>query len=80
MSWGGFAFDLTIPLWLLWKRSRPLAYLAVVGFPAATGLLFNIGMFPWVMIALTPIFFDASWPRRFTRRDRPALTGTSHGL
>ncbi len=58
MSWAGAAFDLTIPFWMSWRKSRPFAYLAVIGFHAMTGLMFNIGMFPWIMIVCTLIFFD----------------------
>lgn len=65
MSVAGAAFDLTIVGWLLWPRTRPFAYVAVVVFHAATGWLFNIGMFPVIMIGLTPIFFSPSWPRRW---------------
>ena len=36
---------------------------AVVIFHVATAMLFQIGVFPWVMIACTPIFFDPDWPR-----------------
>lgn len=66
MSWAGAAFDLSVPLWLSITRTRPYAYAAVVVFHVATGLLFPIGMFPWVMIGLTPIFFPPNWPRRHT--------------
>lgn len=66
MSWGGALFDLTIVFWLSWRRSRPFAYLAVVGFHSMTWVLFNIGMFPWIMIACTIIFFDEQdWGRLF---------------
>lgn len=58
MSWGGLLFDLTIPLWLQWRRTRPLAYLMVVCFHALTGWLFPIGMFPLLMIGSTLVFFD----------------------
>ena len=71
-SWAGAAFDLTIVGWLLWRRSRPWAYVAVVVFHAATAALFQIGLFPWVMIALTPIFFAPDWPRRRRFRSEPA--------
>ncbi|MFT4657089.1 MAG: vitamin K-dependent gamma-carboxylase [Candidatus Aldehydirespiratoraceae bacterium] len=67
-SWAGAAFDLTIVGWLLWRRSRPIAYAVLVAFHVATALLFQIGMFPWVMIALTPIFFAPDWPARFRTR------------
>lgn len=58
MSWAGMLFDLTIPFWLSWRKTRLFAYIAVVLFHGLTGLLFNIGMFPWIMIACTLIFFD----------------------
>lgn len=58
MSWAGMIFDLTIAGWLWWKRSRPYAYGVVVLFHALTAVLFQIGIFPWIMIACTLIFFD----------------------
>ena len=63
-SWAGAFFDLTIVGWLLWRRSRPWAYVAVVGFHLATAVLFQIGVFPWVMIVGTLVFFAPDWPRR----------------
>lgn len=63
-SWAGAFFDLTIVGWLLWRRSRPWAYLAVVGFHLMTGALFQIGVFPWVMIVGTLVFFSPDWPAR----------------
>lgn len=80
-SWGGFLFDLTIPLWLSWRRTRAVAYAAVIGFHVTTALLFQIGMFPWMMIAFTPIFFEPSWPRRFVRpKERPLRPLGAFGL
>lgn len=67
MSWAGFLYDLTIPAWLSWRRSRPFAYLVVLVFHAYTFVLFDIGMFPFIMTVCTTIFFDPSWPRRFAR-------------
>lgn len=58
-SWSGMLYDLTIPF-LLWnRRSRPLAYALVVLFHILTFILFNIGMFPWLMIAGSLIFITA---------------------
>lgn len=58
MSRAGAFYDLTIPFCLSWRRIRPLAYVTVIGFHMMTGMLFNIGIFPYVMIAITLIFFD----------------------
>ena len=46
MSWAGMLYDLTIPFFLLWRKTRPFAYLAVIAFHVLTALLFPIGMFP----------------------------------
>lgn len=59
MSWFGAFYDLTIPFWLWWRKTRFLAYLAVIIFHLMTGMLFPIGMFPYIMIIVTLIFFDA---------------------
>jgi vitamin K-dependent gamma-carboxylase len=61
-SWLGLLFDTTIVGWLSWRRSRPFAYAIVIAFHAATGVLFRIGMFPWVMVLATLVFFDPRWP------------------
>jgi vitamin K-dependent gamma-carboxylase len=64
-SWFGAAYDLAIVIFLLWRPTRPVAYATVVLFHVMTALLFPIGMFPWIMIAVTTIFFLPDWPRRF---------------
>ncbi|WP_394848091.1 HTTM domain-containing protein [Pendulispora brunnea] len=69
-SWAGAAFDLTVVPFLLWKKSRPFAYAAAVSFHVITARLFQLGMFPWIMMGSALIFFDASWPRRAMERLR----------
>lgn len=68
MSWTGFAYDLTIWIFLLIRPTRAFAYVLVVGFHIMTGLLFNIGMFPVIMIFMTTVFFEPSWPRNALRQ------------
>ncbi|MCA9690589.1 MAG: HTTM domain-containing protein [Myxococcales bacterium] len=68
MSLAGAAFDLTIPLWLLWSRTRVVALVCVFGFHAITGLLFPLGVFPWIMTASALLLLPASWPRRLLGR------------
>ncbi|MFT6809210.1 MAG: hypothetical protein ACJA01_002442 [Saprospiraceae bacterium] len=63
-SWGGAIYDLTIPWLLLNKRTRVLAFIGVVVFHLLTALLFQIGMFPYIMILSACIFFDAKWHLR----------------
>ena len=63
-SWFGAAFDLGI-VWLLRaRRTRALAVVLVGAFHAATGLLFPIGMFPWLMCAAATLLLPPEWPRR----------------
>jgi hypothetical protein len=63
MSWAGFLFDATIIWWLMWRRTRPFAYLALLVFHALTRALFPIGMFPVIMVVSALVFFPPSWPR-----------------
>ncbi|EAQ78086.1 HTTM domain-containing protein [Blastopirellula marina] len=63
--WGGLFFDLLIVPCLLWKRTRKFAFCLVVIFHATNSVLFPIGIFPWIMIALTTIFLEPNWPRQF---------------
>ena len=74
-SWAGALFDCTIVAWLSWRRSRPAAYAAVVVFHTLTGLLFRIGIFPVVMIAVTLVFFPPDWPSRLRRRACTRIPG-----
>jgi hypothetical protein len=69
-SWFGMLFDLTVPLWLLWRRSRPWAYAVVVVFHVLTWLLFYIGMFPWIMMVAALVFFEPETHRRLLKRGR----------
>lgn len=63
-SWFGCIYDLAIPF-LLWNKStRLFGYGAVVIFHLATSLLFQIGMFPYVMIVTALIFFSGKFHAR----------------
>jgi hypothetical protein len=64
-SWFGAIFDSTIVVFLLWKRTRRPAYVLLVFFHVATWMLFNIGMFPWIMMLAATVFFSAAWPRKW---------------
>ena len=74
-SWAGCLYDLTIAGWLLWGRSRPLAYAAVLVFHGLTWLLFNIGLFPLIMAGTTLAFFPAEQHERVWGRLRELVAG-----
>ncbi len=67
-AWAGFLFDTTIVLFLSLRHTRPFAYVVVLGFHAATWVLFPIGMFPVIMVTAALVFFDPSWPRALAQR------------
>ena len=63
-SYFGAIYDLTIWLFLLNRSTRPLAYLAVIVFHVLTNILFNIGLFPMIMMTSTLIFFSGEWHQK----------------
>lgn len=65
MSWGGAAYDLSVPFLLLVRRTRPLGVGLVAFFHVVVWWLFPIGIFPWLMILGVTLFFEPDWPRRF---------------
>ena len=63
-SWGGAFYDLFVVFFLLWRRTRIAAFVAVIVFHILTRVLFPIGMFPYIMIATTTIFFSVEFHER----------------
>ena len=61
MSWTGMLYDLFIVFFLAFRKTRLLGYSAVVFFHIFTWILFPIGVFPWVMIGATLIFFSVNF-------------------
>ena len=73
----GVFFDLTVVAWLLIRRTRLVAYLALVGFHLSTWLLFpSIGVFPLLMSFGALVFFDPDWPLRWAKRPVRAEAGS----
>ncbi len=73
MSWSGALYDLTIPFLLLMRKTRPFAFVLVVVFHVFTRILFPIGMFPFIMIVATLIFFDANLHEKFINKIKQLL-------
>lgn len=63
-SWIGMLFDTFIIFGLMFRQTRWLAYTAVVIFHLLTGILFQIGVFPVVMIFAVTIFFSDSFHQK----------------
>jgi hypothetical protein len=60
-SWFACLYDLSIGFLLFNRRTVNVAYVFVVVFHLATALFFNIGMFPFIMMTITIIFFRESF-------------------
>ncbi|RZS93171.1 HTTM domain-containing protein [Aquimarina brevivitae] len=58
-SYSGAIYDLIIPFLLFYKRTRWVAFIAVVIFHTLTRVLFPIGMFPFIMTISVLVFFEA---------------------
>ncbi|XP_077505584.1 gamma-glutamyl carboxylase [Amblyomma americanum] len=66
VHWGGFLLDLTVGFLMVASAVRPFGVLFCVLFNAMNSRMFSIGMFPYVMIVLSTIFFDCSWPKKLS--------------
>lgn len=65
MSYGGLFLDLFIVLFLAMKRTRIWAFGFVLFFHVMNHILFGIGVFPFLSIALTSLYFPPNWPRKW---------------
>ncbi|AEV32538.1 Vitamin K-dependent gamma-carboxylase [Owenweeksia hongkongensis DSM 17368] len=72
-SWFGAFYDLTVPFFLWNKKTRPYAFLVVVVFHLLTWILFPIGVFPWVMIFSTLIFFSDDFHKKILHLLKPVF-------
>jgi hypothetical protein len=80
-AWGALTFDLLIVPLLLWQLTQKPAFIFSVMFHLVNAALFRIGVFPWLMIGLTTVFFQPGWPRQLWRMQRHAVaTPTSRRM
>jgi hypothetical protein len=57
LAWGGLVFDALVVPALLWSRTRRFAFVAACGFHLFNSLVFRVGVFPYLGIALCIFFF-----------------------
>lgn len=79
---GGVLLDLFVVPALLWRRTRVLAFVSAVMFHLLNTFLFRIGIFPWLMLGATLIFFPPDtirrmWPFRRQPVDPPSTAAPS---
>ena len=64
---GGLLLDLLVVPLLLWRRTRPFAFAGAVLFNLINAVIFEIGIFPWMMLGALLIYFPPDVLRRFAR-------------
>ena len=77
-SWGGLAFDLSIGIFLWWRKTRYAAFLVILFFNLTNSVIFNIGVFPFLMIAAATLFDDPDWPRKLFKAKKPPPNLNAH--
>ena len=67
ISYAGAGFDLSVGFLLLWRRTRALGMVLMMGFHLTNHFLIfdDIGWFPFVGVVTAMIFLSPDWPRRF---------------
>lgn len=53
---------------LLWRRTRIYVFLMYACFHTLNHFVFSIGIFPWMTLFATLIFFDPDWPKQVWRK------------
>lgn len=71
-AYGSLLLDLLVVPALLWRRTRTLAVCLLLLFHLLNWQLFDLGIFPWLMIAATVLFLPAGWLRFFRGAARQA--------
>jgi len=68
--YGGLAFDLLIFPMLLWQKTRLFGFIASIFFHLFNSIIFQIGIFPYMALALSIFFFKPESIRKifFKRR------------
>jgi hypothetical protein len=66
-AWGAIVLHIVGAPLLLWQRTRMPVFLLYCVFHLLNAYFFNIGIFPWLTIAATLIFFPPDWPQRLAR-------------
>ena len=70
-AWGAALLHLFGAVMLLFKSTRLYAFVAYCLFHFANSIFFPIGIFPWLTIAGTLLFFDPDWPKVIWRNVFP---------
>jgi len=65
MSYGGMIFDIMIGVILCVPRTVKIGTILSVFFHVTNKLVFNIGVFPAISLAITTLFWPYNWPTKY---------------
>lgn len=71
VAYGGLLFDLLVVPFLLWRRTRKWAFMLGVFFHLFNSIVFQVGIFPYMSIALCIFFFDPETIHRIFLKKKP---------
>lgn len=71
--YGGIAFDGLIIYFLLYKKTRLPAFIISIIFHLFNSIVFQIGIFPYLMIGLTVFFFEPELIRKIFFKKKPLI-------
>ena len=64
IAWGGIFYDASVVFLLLFKKTRKIGFVLTILFNLFNSAIFQIGIFPYMMIALTLFFFPPETIRK----------------
>ena len=71
LAYGGLLFDLLIIPLLLWKPTRKWAFISAILFHLFNSIVFQIGIFPYMSLALCVFFFPTKAIQKIFFKNRP---------
>ena len=80
ISYGGIVFDFLVVPALWWRPTRGFAFVVSIGFHIFNSVVFHIGIFPYMMLICTVLYFDQAVIRKLFFRRAPLWAGTPAGL
>lgn len=75
LAYGGFLFDLLIIPLLFWRKTRLPAFIAAIFFHLFNSVVFQIGIFPYLALALVLFFFPAKKINAYFLWNKPYYEG-----
>ncbi len=74
VAYGGITFDALIVPALLWRRTRNTAFVVSIPFHLHNSAVFQIGIFPYLMLATTILFYSPEQVNRLFFPQRPRVS------